>query len=145
MKNGMKTQGRWIRAVHCADIPPREGRSVRLGGREIAIFNLGDRFLAVDNRCPHKGGPLAEGIVAGSAVVCPLHAWKIDLHTGAVARPAAETSCVEAHAVRVIDGIIQVRLPLHAPEQIENPARCMEDNSPAAWPLGAGTMGELTP
>jgi len=37
----------------------REARSVRLGGRDIAIFNLGDRFLAVDNRCPHKGGPLS--------------------------------------------------------------------------------------
>ena len=68
---------RWIRTARCEDIPLREARSVRLGGRDIAIFNLGDRFLAVENRCPHKGGPLAEGIVSGATVVCPLHAWKV--------------------------------------------------------------------
>jgi nitrite reductase (NADH) small subunit len=57
---------------------------VRFGDREIAIFNLGDRFLAVDNRCPHKGGPLSDGIVSGATVVCPLHAWKVNLETGSV-------------------------------------------------------------
>ena len=55
---------------------------MKVGNREIAIFNLGDRFLAVDNRCPHKGGPLADGIVSGTTVVCPLHAWKMSLETG---------------------------------------------------------------
>ena len=49
----------WIRVTPCENIPPREGRAAMVGGREIAIFNLGDRFLAVDNRCPHQGGPLS--------------------------------------------------------------------------------------
>ena len=59
------------------------------------IFNLGDRFLATDNRCPHKGGPLCDGIVAGDSVVCPLHAWKVRLDTGTVERPASKDACVD--------------------------------------------------
>jgi phenylpropionate dioxygenase-like ring-hydroxylating dioxygenase large terminal subunit len=76
MKEAKAEPKRWTRIALSRDIPLREGRAVKVGDREIAIFNLGDRFLAVDNRCPHKGGPLADGIVSGAAVVCPLHAWK---------------------------------------------------------------------
>jgi len=112
---------RWVRVTACESIPVREGRPVRLGDREIAIFNLGDRFLATDNRCPHKGGPLSDGIVAGSAVVCPLHAWKVDLETGAVTRPAAgRDACVHVYPTRVDDGIVSVGLPL--PEQLQDGA-----------------------
>ncbi len=75
---------RWIRITATGNIPLREGRAITLGTREIAVFNLGDRFLAIDNRCPHEGGPLCDGIVTGTSVVCPLHAWKISLETGAV-------------------------------------------------------------
>jgi nitrite reductase (NADH) small subunit len=84
--------------VAAADLPPREGRKLIVGDCEIAVFNLGDRFLAVDNRCPHKSGPLSDGIVSGQSVVCPLHAWKIDLVTGAVQRPVGEVACVRAYA-----------------------------------------------
>ena len=141
----MSPQSRWVRAVRCSDIPPREGRSVRLGGREIAIFNLGGRFLAIDNRCPHKGGPLAEGIVAGETVVCPLHAWKVNLATGAIARPAGDLACVQTLPVRVIEEVIQVSLPAGSGERGESPASCPERNSPASWPINAGSMGELAP
>ena len=74
----------WLRITACENIPPREGRATMAGGREIALFNLGDHFLAVDNRCPHKGGPLSDGILDGESVVCPLHAWKVSLETGCV-------------------------------------------------------------
>ena len=85
----------WIRVATCDQIPPRQGRSVSIGDRELAIFNLGPstelgagvRFLAVDNQCPHKAGPLADGIVTGTSVVCPLHTWKINLADGCVERP----------------------------------------------------------
>jgi len=96
----------WIRIVHCCDIPLREGRAVKVGNREIAIFNLGDRFLAIENRCPHKGGPLADGIVAGSTVVCPLHAWKMSLETGKGANGPSASSCVETFRTRVEGGIV---------------------------------------
>ena len=80
--------------------------------REIAIFNLGDRYLATDNECPHRGGPLCDGIIAGSSVVCPLHAWKVNLETGQVERPSGATDhCVETYPTRVEDGVIVVGIP----------------------------------
>jgi nitrite reductase (NADH) small subunit len=92
-------------------VPLREGRAVRLGDREIALFNLGDRFLATDNRCPHQGGPLCDGIVAGDSVVCPLHAWKVRLDSGAVERPASQELCVTTYQTRLDDGIVWLELP----------------------------------
>ena len=99
---------RWIRVARCESIPPREGRAALINGKEIAIFNLGDRFLAVDNRCPHQSGPLCDGIVAGDAVVCPLHAWKVNLETGTVMRPVDQNDCLRTYAIRVDGGVISV-------------------------------------
>lgn len=103
---------RWVRVVRCESVPLREGRAVTLAGREIAIFNLGDRFLATDNRCPHRGGPLCDGIVAGDSVVCPLHAWKVRLDSGAVERPASNATWVTTYPTRVDDGIVWLALPV---------------------------------
>ena len=108
----MKTDARWVRVTPCENIPPREGRAAMVGDRELAIFNLGDRFLAVDGRCPHKAGPLSDGIISGSSVGCPLHAWKVNLETGAVERPAAANECVITYATRVELGVILVELPV---------------------------------
>jgi nitrite reductase [NAD(P)H] small subunit len=113
MKETKAESKRWTRIAYCNDIPPREGRAVKVGNREIALFNLGDRFLAVDNRCPHKGGPLADGIVSGAAVVCPLHAWKISLETGKGANSASASSCVETFRTRVEHGIIFLEITAH--------------------------------
>ena len=106
----MKEVKTWIRIARCHDIPVREGRAVKVGNREIAIFNLEDRFLAVENRCPHKGGPLADGIVSGAAVVCPLHAWKLSLETGRGLNSASASSCVETFRTRVEHGVILLEL-----------------------------------
>ena len=103
---------RWVRIAAADRIPVREGRAAFVGGREIAIFNLGDGFAAVDNRCPHQGGPLADGIVANGAIVCPLHAWKISLRTGAVERPSGMGECVRSYPTRVEAGVVLVELPL---------------------------------
>ena len=101
----------WVRLTTLDQIPPREGRAVLVGGRELAVFNVGDdRFLAVDGRCPHKGGPLCDGIVAGDTVVCPLHGWKIGLVSGTVERPAGIAACVHTYETRVEDGIVMLRL-----------------------------------
>src|SRR5688500_19956659 len=106
------TEIRWVRVTQQENIPPREGRPVLIAGRELALFNLGDRFLATENRCPHQGGPLCDGIVTATSVVCPLHAWKVNLETGAVERPAAgREHCVETFPTRVEDGIILIGLP----------------------------------
>ena len=82
-----------------------------MGDREIAIFNLGDRLLATGNRCPHKSGPLCDGIVTGTSVVCPLHAWKVNLETGQVGRPThGKDHCVATYPTRVDDGIVLIEL-----------------------------------
>ena len=100
----------WIRIAFCRDIPLREGRAVKVGNREIAIFNLGERFLAIENRCPHKGGPLADGIVSGTTVVCPLHAWKLSLETGKGVSGPSALGCVETFTTRVEGGIVLLDL-----------------------------------
>ncbi|PTQ10979.1 nitrite reductase (NAD(P)H) small subunit [Sphingomonas oleivorans] len=74
----------WIDVGAIADIPRQGARTVALGGHDpIAIFRtLDDRIFALVDRCPHKHGPLSQGIVHGHAVSCPLHNWKIALATG---------------------------------------------------------------
>ena len=101
----------WVWLAPVESVPLREGRAVSLAGRDIAIFNLGDRFVATDNRCPHKGGPLADGIIAGGAVVCPLHGWKIDLSSGDVAGRACDGACVETYPTKVDNGVIVIGVP----------------------------------
>ena len=99
----------WTKITRMENIPPREGRPVKVGGLEIAIFNLNGRFLTIENACPHKGGPLCDGIVTGTIVVCPLHGRHFDLETGMPAR-AAEPSCLAVFPTRVEDGIVLVDL-----------------------------------
>jgi nitrite reductase (NADH) small subunit len=123
----MSDTHRWIRTARCEDIPLREARSVRLGGRDIAIFNLGDRFLAVDNRCPHKGGPLSEGIISGATVVCPLHARKVNLETGNVLNSPAAPQCIETFRTRVEDGVVLLELPIQSAANREMPGVCIEE------------------
>ena len=91
----------WQCVADCDAVPLREGRCIRLGGREIALFNLGSTFAAVDNRCPHRQGPLADGIVAGTSVFCPLHAWKICLEDGTAL--AGGEGRVNTYPVKVVD------------------------------------------
>ena len=64
------------------DIPLGEGRKYFLNGEEVGIFNLKDKVLAISNWCPHRGGPLSDGLVTGEEVICPLHGFKVNLNTG---------------------------------------------------------------
>ncbi len=64
-------------------IPPGEGREFSVDGVDIAVFHLRDGSVrATQARCPHRDGPLADGLTGGNTVVCPFHAWKFDLTTG---------------------------------------------------------------
>ena len=99
----------WIRITSAENIPAREGRTVQLGDLSLAIFNTGERFLAVENRCPHNGGPLADGIVGGATVTCPLHNWRICLDSGEVTRPCESGAPpVRTFPIEVVDGIVMV-------------------------------------
>lgn len=106
---------RWVRVAQTRQLPLREGRVVKLGELEIALFHLGDRVLATDNRCPHQGGPLCDGIVTGASVVCPLHAWKVNLESGGVERPAgSKDHCVRTYQTRIDEGIVVIQVPVAA-------------------------------
>jgi nitrite reductase (NADH) small subunit len=106
------TATNWIRITPAANVPPREGRAVQLGAMEVALFNTGDKFLAVENRCPHLGGPLADGIVGGSTVTCPLHNWKICLESGSLHKSCggADQKPVRTFETKVEDGVVMLAL-----------------------------------
>ncbi len=129
MSDKLSDKLRWVRTARCEDIPLREARSVKFGDREIAIFNLGDRFLAVDNRCPHKGGPLSDGIVSGATVACPLHARKVDLETGNVLNAPDSPQCVAAFRTRVEDGVISLELPVKTAAKEKRLEVCFEGSA----------------
>lgn len=95
----------WIQIGKLEDIPRQGSRVVNTAHGEVAIFrSVDDQVFALDNRCPHKGGPLAQGIVHDHRVTCPLHNWVIDLKNGAAIAP--DTGCARRHEVRIEDGAI---------------------------------------
>ena len=109
---------RWHPVCLVEDIPVLGSRvfdpAVCTGGlmtQRIAVFrNAQQQVFALDDRCPHKGGPLSQGIVFGDKVACPLHNWTLSLVSGEAAAP--DVGCARSHAVRVSEG--QVWLALRA-------------------------------
>ena len=65
------------------DIPTGTGKVVEAGGKTLAVFNCDGAFYAIDNTCAHRGGPLGEGTLSGTAVTCPWHGWEYDVTSGA--------------------------------------------------------------
>jgi nitrite reductase (NADH) small subunit len=89
-------------------IPLGQGRCFIVGGEEIAVFRQRDgRLFASQNRCPHRQGPLAEGVIGGGKVICPLHAHKFDLSSG---QGGEKGECIRLYAVREVNGQVQVTL-----------------------------------
>ena len=90
-------------------MPPGEGRVVDADGKTLALFNVDGAYFAIDNDCPHRGGPLGEGDVDGKVVACPWHGWRWDVTTGAnVNNPAVRVACFP---VTVEQGQLFVELP----------------------------------
>ena len=97
----------WIDIGALEDIPVRGARVVKTRAGCVALFRTGaDEVFAIDDTCPHKAGPLSEGIVHGNSVTCPLHNWVISLETGLVQGP--DEGSVHTHKVRVDGGRILV-------------------------------------
>ncbi|WP_042168967.1 nitrite reductase small subunit NirD [Paenibacillus gorillae] len=89
-----------VQVAKLADIDVKSSRKVKVQDTEIAIFRLTDgSVLAVENKCPHKGGQLSEGMVCGGAVHCPLHDWKIDLRSGRAQAP--DEGCITTFDLEV--------------------------------------------
>ena len=100
---------RWIAVGRIEDIPALGARVVRTLHGDIGVFRTADnRIFAVDDRCPHRGGPLSQGIVHGVQVTCPLHDRAIDLESGQAVAP--DRGCVRVYPVRVSEGRIELDL-----------------------------------
>ena len=99
----------WTRVCALEEIPVLGARVFRNGPENISVFrNDADEVFALHDKCPHKGGPLSQGIVHGRSVTCPLHNWKIDLANGEAVTP--DTGCTRAYSVKVVDGAVLLAL-----------------------------------
>ena len=97
----------WTDVGAVTDVPLRGARRVPSPGGDIAVFRTGDnQVFALRDKCPHKGGPLSQGIVHGHAVACPLHNWSIELATGEPMGADRGKGCTPVAPVKVVDGRI---------------------------------------
>jgi nitrite reductase (NADH) small subunit len=96
----------WLYVCRVEDIPVLGARRVsRTIGMDVAVFrNDQDQVFALLDRCPHKGGPLSQGIVFGTSVACPLHNWTIGLCTGQAAAP--DQGCTPKFSIKLEDGVV---------------------------------------
>jgi len=105
----MSKDMKWLDIGALDDIPARGARRIATPGGDIAVFRTADdRVFAMDDKCPHRGGPLSQGIVHDSGVTCPLHNWVIDLETGQAR--GADEGCVRTIPVREEGGRILIGL-----------------------------------
>jgi nitrite reductase (NADH) small subunit len=103
----------WMEIGRIEDVPAQGSRTVTTDFGDIAVFRtLDDQFFAVRDRCPHKGGPLSQGIVHGKRVACPLHSWVIDLESGEAVAP--DVGCARTYALRVEEGRLYLGPPTKA-------------------------------
>lgn len=98
----------FIKVAETSDLQPGEGKTVAAGDRELALFNVGGTFHCIDNTCPHRGGPLGEGMLEGNVVVCPWHGWRFDVCTGQ--SPVVPTAKVEKFECVVEGNDVKVKV-----------------------------------
>ena len=103
----------WIEIAHIDDIPRLGARVVEMESdgmvNKVAVFRTAtDEIYAVKDKCPHRGGPLSQGIVHGGLVTCPLHSWRIDLVSGEAVLP--DKGCARTYATKVEGGQVFLRL-----------------------------------
>src|SRR5262245_9442668 len=98
----------FVRVASASDIPAGQGRMFELNGRQVAVFNVGGKFHAIDNVCLHQGGPLAEGELDGCIVTCPWHGWTYDVTSGL--SPDEPDSRVQCFGVKLENGEVLVEV-----------------------------------
>ncbi len=99
----------WKKLCPLDEIPPLGSRVVASQHGDIAIFRMAnDEVFAIHDKCPHKGGPLSQGIVSGKVVTCPLHSWKIDLETGEAVAP--DVGCTPPFSVKRVGDEVWIAL-----------------------------------
>lgn len=95
------TDEAFVPVAKVAEIAPGHSRVIAIDGTDVAVFNVGGRFFALDNTCPHQGGPLDEGWIDGETVTCPWHAWCFKMSDGKMT--LGDFASVDPYDVR-IDG-----------------------------------------
>lgn len=101
----MSSERSWKKLCALTDIPPLGSRVVNSAEGDIAVFRTdADKVFALQDSCPHKGGPLSQGIVHGERVTCPLHGWNLELDTGHACSP--DEGCAVRYDTRVEQGIV---------------------------------------
>ena len=110
IENNRVTQEReWQRVALLEEIPRLGARVVKTHHGDIAVFrNAEDEVFALRDRCPHKGGPLSQGIVYGRHVACPLHNWAIGLEDGCAAAP--DEGCTARFETKLEGGTVYLKL-----------------------------------
>ena len=99
----------WIEVTELAQIPVLGSRVIKTRDMDVAVFRgSDDRVYAIRDACPHKNGPLSQGIMHGSSVTCPLHNWKIDLTSGEALGP--DEGCTNVYPAKVVDGKVLLQL-----------------------------------
>ena len=99
----------FVKVAKTDEVALGEGKVVEAGGKRIAIFNIDGTFYAIDDTCTHRGGPLSEGMVAGTEVTCPWHGAVFDVTSGSVLGAPAPRD-VASYAVRIDGEEIQVEI-----------------------------------
>lgn len=100
---------KWTEVVELEKIPVLGSRLIKTRTQIIAVFRgSNDQVYAINDACPHKKGPLSQGIMHGSTVTCPLHNWKIDLTNGEALSP--DSGCSNIFPVKVVDGKVYLQL-----------------------------------
>lgn len=108
MEGGWKVAG-FVKVGTTSELAPGQAKKVQVGGKTIALFNIGGSYHAIDDTCTHRGGPLSEGEVEGDEVTCPWHGAKFKVTSGEVLRPPASTG-VSSYHVRVNGSDLEVDL-----------------------------------
>ena len=99
----------WIEIAQLEDIPKLGSRVIKTDSMEVAVFRTSnDEVFAIKDECPHKQGPLSQGIVHGTSVTCPLHNWKIDLASGQAL--GADEGCTNTFSTKIEDGKVYLSL-----------------------------------
>ena len=102
--------GQFVKIGTTAELEDLEaGKLVETGGKRIAIFNVGGKYYAIEDTCPHRGGPLSEGMLAEDEVVCPWHGSRFKVTTGAVLTPPAQRN-VKSFPVRIVGKDVEVEI-----------------------------------
>ncbi|MBI3962123.1 MAG: non-heme iron oxygenase ferredoxin subunit [Deinococcus sp.] len=90
----------FVKVANTSDLAPGQVKLVEVGERWVALFNVGGQFYAIEDRCTHDDGPLAEGMLDGHVIMCPRHGATFDVRTGAALTFPAVTP-VPAHEVKI--------------------------------------------